>query len=331
MTMTKKISALELCLIALVLSFLASAPLMLSPFQTRVLMHILFFGGMALAWNILSGLTGYWSFGHTAFVGIGAFASGLVEQQLGSIFSPSVRILLGGISAVGVSLLITLIIATPILRLRGIYFAIGMLCFAEIFGEMSRNFSIFKGTLGISYPPLLFAGLNRLQSAFYAFLAVFVVTGLVFALVRRSRLGVGLVCVGQDEDTAAMMGVPTERYKIVAFVISAALTTIFGVIYAHSLGFITSSSVFRTDISLNLILYCMVGGIGTLYGPVIGATIMILLTEVVLGEVLNLHMMLTGLVLIAIVAFAPKGLLGMLSLRPNAEKRAPAPALEPQS
>jgi branched-chain amino acid transport system permease protein len=331
MTVTKKISAVELCLIALVLSLLASSPLVLSPFQTRVVMHILFFGGMALAWNMLSGLTGYWSFGHTAFVGIGAFASGLIEQQFGSMFSPSVKILLGGVFAVGVSVLMTLIIAIPILRLRGIYFAIGMLCFAEILGEMSRNFNIFKGALGISYPPLLFAGLNRLQSAFYAFLAVFVVTGLVFVLVRRSRFGVGLVCVGQDEDTASMMGIPTERYKIVAFVISAALTTIFGVIYSHSLGFITSSSVFRTDMSLNLILYCMVGGIGTLYGPVIGAAIMVILTEVVLGELLNLHMMLTGLVLIAIVTFFPKGLFGTLSLHLNAERRAQAPALEPQS
>jgi branched-chain amino acid transport system permease protein len=286
---------------------------------------------VALAWNMFSGLTGYWSFGHTAFIGIGAFASGLLEQKLGSSLAPNLKIAVGGLLALGVSAVIALIVATPILRLRGIYFAIGMLCFAEILGEISRNFDIFGGTLGISYVPMMLPGLNRLQSSFYAFLVVFMMTGLIFIMIRRSRLGIGLVCIGQDEDTAAMMGIPTEMFKRSAFVISAVLTTAFGVIYAHSLGFVTSGSVFRTDISLNLIVYCMVGGIGTLYGPVLGATIMIILTEVLLGEVLNLHLMLTGLVLIAIVTFAPQGLLGMLPLKPGLRLRRPGAALEPQS
>ena len=105
---------------------------------------------------------------------------------------------------------------------------------------------------------------------------------------------------------------PTERYKLIAFVLSAVLTSIGGVLYGYSLGFISTGSVFRIDISLNLILYSMLGGIGTVAGPVVGAALMIILTQVVLGDLLDLHMALTGAVLIAMVTLAPKGIMGLV-------------------
>src|SRR3546814_14567378 len=100
--------------------------------------------------------------------------------------------------------------------------------------------------------------MNKTQLFYYLFLLLFVATALIFLWLRGSRLGIGLTCVGQDEDTAAMLGVPTERYKRLAFILGAVLAAIGGALYGHSLGFISTGSVFRTDISLNVILFCMI-------------------------------------------------------------------------
>lgn len=286
-------------------------PFVLPPFQLRLAQQILLFGGMAVGWGLLGGFTSYWSFGHTAFFGLGAFAAGLLGQQLDPGLSVAVKLLIGMVFAIGLALIAAIAIAIPVLKLRGIYFAIAMLAFAEILGEITKTFDSFHGTSGFPLPALLVPGLTKVQLFYFLFLLLFLVNAAVFVWLRRSRIGMGLICIGQDEDTAAMLGIPTERYKLIAFVLSAVLTSIGGVLYGYSLGFISTGSVFRIDISLNLILYSMLGGIGTLAGPVIGAALMIILTQVVLGDLLDLHMALTGAVLIAMVTLAPKGLMGL--------------------
>ena len=188
-----------------------------------------------------------------------------------------------------------------------------MLAFAQILGEVSKTFEFFQGAYGFALPMVAGFGLQKVQVFYLLFLIFSLVCMGVFVVVKRSRLGVGLTCVGQDEDTAAMLGIPSERYKLIAFILSAVLTSAGGVLYAYSLGFITTGTVFRIDISLNLILFSMVGGIGTVAGPMIGALIIIVLTQVLLGDLLDLHMMITGAALIAIVILAPKGLLGLIS------------------
>jgi branched-chain amino acid transport system permease protein len=107
-----------------------------------------------------------------------------------------------------------------------------------------------------------------------------------------------------------MLGVPTTRYKIIVFIISAVLVGFLGVIYAHSLGFITAPSVFRTDFSLNMIIYSLLGGIGTLIGPVIGAFLRVVLTQVLLSDFLNVHMLITGIVVVLVVLLVPGGIVG---------------------
>ncbi|WP_119462601.1 branched-chain amino acid ABC transporter permease [Rhodospirillaceae bacterium SYSU D60014] len=307
----KPVPATVWALAALLLAGAVVLPFVASPFHLRLAQQILLFGGLAVAWNLLGGFTTYWSFGHAAFFGLGAFAAGLLGQQLGAEFSVAARLIIGLAFAVAISLVAAVAVALPVLRLRGIYFAIAMLAFAQILGEVSKTFDLFQGAMGFPLPLLKFPGLEKVQLFYFLFLLFCLVSVAVFVLVKRSRLGVGLTCIGQDEDTAAMLGVPTERYKLVAFVLSAMLTAAGGVLYVYGLGFMTSETVFRIDISLNLILFSMVGGIGTVAGPLIGATIMILLTQVVLGDLLDLHMMLTGAVLIAMVILAPKGLLGL--------------------
>lgn len=313
------------CTLLLVLAL--AVPFIASPFQMRLAQQVLLFGGMAVAWNLLGGFTTYWSFGHTAFFGLGAFAAGLLAQSLGPDVSPEMRMGLGILLAVGLSLIAAVAIALPVLRLRGIYFAIAMLAFAQILGEVTKTFEFFQGAFGFPLPNVGVPGLQKVQVFYFLFLLFCVLCIAVFVAFRRSRLGVGLTCIGQDEDTAAMLGIPTERYKLTAFVLSAVLTSVGGVLYAYSLGFITTGSVFRIEISLNLILYSMVGGIGTVVGPILGAGIMTVLTQVVLGNLLDWHMMLTGAVLIAMVMLAPKGVIGLLRkqfARRKPESRKPA-------
>ncbi|HET6521530.1 MAG TPA: branched-chain amino acid ABC transporter ATP-binding protein/permease [Geminicoccaceae bacterium] len=293
------------------LGLLLVAPLWLAPFHVRVVQLIFLGAGLALAWTILGGFAGYFSFGHMAFVGMGAFAAALFEAHL-PLGGPVPTFIAALIFAVAVTGLFALAIAYPILRLRGIYFAIAMLGASLVLTELSSGIGFFQGALGMVLPGIEPRALRTETFYYYAFLlAGLVVLAVAFAI-RRSALGYGLVSIREDEDTARMLGVPTERYKIRVFVVSAMLTAVFGVLYAHSLGYITTDSVFRIDFSLNMIVYSMLGGLGTLAGPIIGATVMVVLTQVVLGHLLEIHMLVTGAVVVALMLLAPGGILGFV-------------------
>ncbi|MBL8672228.1 MAG: branched-chain amino acid ABC transporter permease [Alphaproteobacteria bacterium] len=288
---------------------LLTAPAYLTPFQVRVGQLFLFSAGLGVAWTILGGFAGYWSFGHTAFIGLGAFVAGAFELHvpLGSPVATMVAgTALGSLACAAVSA----VIAYPILRLRGIYFAIAMLGVSQVFAELTNNVDAFKGTMGINMPNAVPASMEPQTFFYYVFVAATALTLGVAFWVKVSRLGYGLVSIREDEDTARMLGVPTERYKIWAFVLSATLTGLLGIVYAHALGYITTGSVYRTDFSLNMIVYALLGGIGTIVGPVLGSALMVWLTQVVLGRLLDVHMFITGALLVAIVLLAPHGLVG---------------------
>ena len=151
------------------------------------------------------------------------------------------------------------------------------------------------------------------EAFFYElYLAAGLAVLLIAWAIRRSRFGAGLLSIREDEDTARMLGVPTERYKRIAFVISAVLTGVLGVIYAHSLGYITTDSVYRDDTNLNLVVFSLLGGMGTLFGPVIGAFLLVFITQVVLGRLLDFHLFATGLLLVILVLAAPGGVIGLV-------------------
>jgi branched-chain amino acid transport system permease protein len=180
-----------------------------------------------------------------------------------------------------------------------------------VLSELNNNVDVFGGSIGLVMPRLAAFGLRPEALFFYLLLAATTVAMVIAFCIRHARIGQGLAALREDEDTARMLGVPTERYKIAMFVLSAALTGAFGIIYAHSLGYITASSVYRIDFSLNMIVYNLLGGIGTLAGPLIGSAIMVVLTQVVLGRLLSVHMFITGALLVLLVLAAPKGILGL--------------------
>lgn len=299
---------IALGLIALLV--LALAPALMPPFYVRVGQQLLFSAGLGLAWAILGGLAGYWSFGHTAFIGLGAFAAGLFETKVG-LASNGLSFALGLLIGTGACALVAGLLAFPILRLRGIYFAIAMLGVSQVLSELTNNVDMFEGSMGLILPQLAPAGLNPETFFYYLFLAVTALTLVIAYVVKASRFGYGLLSIREDEDTARMLGVPTERYKRIAFVVSAVLTGMMGVIYAHSLGYITTESMYRDDTNLSLIVYSLLGGMGTLFGPVIGAALLVFVTQVVLARLLDFHLFATGLLLVLLVLAAPGGVIGL--------------------
>ena len=291
-------------------ALLAVAPLFLPPFYVRVGQLMLYSAGLALSWSILGGFAGYRSFGHTAFIGVGAFAAGLTENQVPD-WPVAWQVAAGALAGAAACALISGLLAVPILRLRGTFFAIAMLGVAHVLGELNNNIDIFQGSLGITLTNVVPDNLDPPVVFYEAFLALGTGVLLISVWIRYSRFGYGLLGIREDEDTARMLGVPTERYKRVAFVLSAVLTGLLGIVYAHSLGYITTGSVYRDDTSLDLIVFSLLGGIGTLIGPVIGAFLLVFLTQVVLGDLLDFHLFVTGLLLVVLILAAPDGLIGL--------------------
>jgi branched-chain amino acid transport system permease protein len=296
---------------AVTVMLLAVAPLFLSTFHVRVGQQVLFAAGLALSWNILGGFAGYWSFGHAAFLGLGAFIASLSISLLAALppVLAFVVALAVGSAACG---LVAALLAYPILRLRGIYFAIAMLGVSQVLAELNNNLDFMKGSMGIVLPRIQPRSFDPAIYYYYLFLIATSCTLVIAFAIKVGRIGYGLIAIREDEDTARMLGVPTERYKTMMFVLSAVLTGIFGIIYGWSLGYITTGSVYRTDFSLNMIVYSLLGGMGTLIGPIVGSFLMVVLTQVFLGKLLDLHMMFTGILLVAMVLLAPRGLVGFV-------------------
>ena len=315
--------------IALILGaaiLLAFAPLVLPPFYVRVGQLMLYSAGLAVAWTILGGFAGYASFGHAAFIGVGAFAAGLAEQSLPDL--PTVLLLPAGMLAgAAACAVLSALVAYPILRLRGTFFAIAMLGVCHVCAELNNNIDVLQGSLGLNFPPIAPPSWDPAIFFYQLYLATGTAVLLIAWQVRRSRFGAGLLSIREDEDTARMLGVPTERYKRQALVISAILTGLLGVLYGHSLGYITTDSVYRDDTNLNLIVYSLLGGMGTLFGPVIGAFMLVFIIQVVLARLLDFHLFATGLLLVILVLAAPGGVLGFVrswKLRRRAKRSAPA-------
>jgi branched-chain amino acid transport system permease protein len=315
--MTRAILALA------VVAAAAALPQFIPPFYVRVVQLFFFTASLALAWNIMGGFAGYWSFGHTVFIGMGAFAAAHFVGGLGIAAGP-----LQMAAGIGFGALFCMafaaVIAYPILRLRGIYFAIAMLGISQVAAELVNNISWFQGDVGLFLETRLPEGVEPERYFYYVFGAFLILSIAASRWIVSSRFGYGLLAIREDEDTAKMLGVPTELLKALGFVASAGLVGMLGAAYAYSLGYFTTGSVFRVDFSLNMIIYCLIGGIGTIAGPVIGAAVMLFLTQVVLGRMLDLHLLVTGLVVIVIVLSMPDGIMGLV--RSLGARRTAAPA-----
>jgi branched-chain amino acid transport system permease protein len=295
-------------------ALLAGALLPSNDYYLNLMVLTLLYAGLASAWNIVGGMAGQFSLGHTAFVGIGAYTSTVLFNYAG--ISPW----LGMLAGAALSMLLAVCIAFPTFRMRGVFFAMATLAFSEtvrILLIYSRKFVDLPYGLSIDFQP----GLARMVFAdrvSYVWLAggyLVLVLAAAFVL-SRSFVGFYLRAIRDNEDAAEATGVPVRRYKLLALLVSAAFSAIGGTLMAQYVMYIEPGTVFTVALSVDLALMSILGGVGTLAGPVLGAAIALpfreFLVEVFGDAASGTHLVVYGLLLIVIVVLLPQGLLGGL-------------------
>jgi branched-chain amino acid transport system permease protein len=290
----------NLALLAAVGLVLAWVPGALSVYQRSFLLFTMMYVVLALSWNIISGFTGYTSFGHVAFYGIGAYACAILVADYGWHW-----LLTLGAAAV-VSGVFAVAIGNPVLRLKGPYFAIAMLGTAEGTRVIATVWdSLTHGGLGISLPSA-----ETSFETYYAMLGLMVVTIAVAYAVGHSRFGVRLNAIREDEGAAEALGVNATVYKLAAFVLSAIFPAVAGGIQAYKVLYIDPPSVFFVQITIAMALMSMLGGKGTVIGPIVGAVVLYSAQELTWATVPTAHLIAYGLFIVLVARFLPRGLMG---------------------
>jgi len=254
-----------------------------------------------------AGLTGYVSFGHIAFFGMGAYTAGILIAKLG--WPWLLASLAGGLGAV----VLALVIGFPCLRLKGPYFAIAMLGLNEVLRVAVSYFErLTGGGSGLSLPALYAS-----VPIYYAMgLTAVAVTGLAYVIVT-SRFGLRLMTIREDEVAAESMGIDTFRYKLYAFLLSAVAPGIVGGLAARDQSYIEPISVFPLIMTITMIVMVLFGGKGTIWGPVLGAVLLFTLQEMIWARFIYLHQLLFGAIIITVVLLMPRGILGVLQQKYN--------------
>lgn len=280
------------------------APFLVGRYSLRFLTSVVMFAGLAVSWNIIGGLAGYFSFGHAVFFGMGAYAVAITMTKAGLSFWVGL-----GLAAV-VSTVFAVVIGLPVLRLKGHYFALVTLGIGEVVRGIVSNLTKLTGGGGGLSLPIYPGGIDVIYRTFYLLMLGTLVASLVTVYaILQSRFGYGLLAIREDEDAASMIGVPTTRYKITAFALSAMFFGIFGGIYAYWLTYVEPGDVFDIKISVLTLIMALLGGVGTFLGPLIGAIAFQLLSEVLWHRLLDFHTAFLGALMIVIVMFFPRGLM----------------------
>lgn len=260
---------------------------------------------LASNWNLTGGFTGYIDFGHAVFFGLGAYGTGILMSKLGVPFPAAV--LAGAI----VAAVFAVLIGSATLRLKGPYFSIAMLGTFVAMREIVRVARpLTGGGQGLTLPPYL----NRPLFYYVTLLLAIAVVALVW-YIRRSEFGSSLIAIREDEVGAEMRGINTTLHKITVFWIAAFLTGIVGGIWAFQNTFIDPDVVFFESRTVELVMMVMLGGLGTVAGPVVGAATIYWMRDVVWSNFAQFHLIVEGLLLIAIVLFFPYGIVGSLGDR----------------
>jgi len=257
---------------------------------------------LAQSWNFLAGYAGLISLGHAAFFGLGAYTTAMVVAHWGAPFW--VAAIGGGLMAAAFSAAVAL----PIFRFRGIYFAIGTLVLAEALRIWMINWDFTGGAQGIHLAP---GTGTSLMGFYYIMLCVAAGTTVLLVLILRTKLGMGLRAIGDNEDSAQNMGVNTFRAKLYAFLISAFIAGFIGGIHATKMASIEPYSIFSAMWTLSTVNTVIIGGTGTVLGPILGSIFVVFLSEL-LADYHTFHLVITGIILILVIRLIPAGIWGQI-------------------
>lgn len=286
--------------LVIALAVLASLPWWGSDVMVQFGINALLLAVLAQGWNIIGGYTGYASFGNSVFYGLGSYGVAIAMVQWHLPFG--VGLAFGVLLAVAFALLL----GVPVLRLRGHYFAIATLALAGVMAAIVSNVPLAGQNIGLVLPPLnddrLFYGLA---------LGLLVIATAVVWWLTRSRFGFGLIAIRENEDGAAVMGVNTTLYKVLAFALSGVLSSLAGGIHAYWITFLDPESAFDIGLNVKMIIMAVFGGAGTVLGPVIGAFTLSAISEWLSSEVTSIATLFFGVVIIAAVVLMPHGLMDL--------------------
>jgi branched-chain amino acid transport system permease protein len=284
------------------------------PFYLNILVLILFYAAASSAWNLVGGYAGQLSLGHAAFFGIGAYTSTLLYLKFS--VSPWLGLLMGG----GLAMLFAVGISYPCFRLRGPFFALATIAFAEVMRILSLHFrEVTQGGVGLTIPfkPGLgnFIFGDKKTYAFIAYAFLLVMVGISF-LLERSRAGYYLAALRDDEDVSEATGINTSRHKLGVMIISAFFTAAAGTFYAQYMAFIDPDIVFSLGFSIHLAMLSIIGGMGTIIGPILGSFILTPLDAFLRGWLGGLYaglgFIVYGSILIIVVTYLPDGVIKWL-------------------
>jgi len=308
-------NAIKMMLFGIVGIILLAVPHFIPDYHTHLLIAVLFFGYLGAAWNILGGYAGQFSFGHTAFFGVGAFTSSLLQIHAG--VNPWIGMILAGIAG----LIVSLFVGSLCFRygLKGPFFALAMLAIAEMLRLISIQWMTAKYPLGINIPLmedswLHFQFRNKVPY-YYIILCMTAASLFITDALEKRRIGSYFKAIRENEDAAESLGVNAFKYKLSAMGISAFMTAVGGTFYAQYYLTLDDEAAFGVANSIEILLGPIIGGSGTVFGPLLGAGILEFISETsrnYLGGYSGAHLMAYGAVLIVVIIFLPDGILGGL-------------------
>lgn len=287
---------------ALLVAALAAVPFLAVPrYAVAFLLLTFMYVALASSWNLISGFTGYVSFGHVAFFGVGAYTAAILITKLKVFWL--LAALAGGVASVMLAVPLGLIA----LRLKGPYFAIAMLGLAEALNIIATVWEpVTRGGAGIYLPPVL-----DLEAIYFTQLALAVTVVTLTAVVAGSKFGLRLLAIREDEGAIEALGFNTTLYKLAALLMSAFFPGIAGGVFAWYTSYIDPPTVFSTAITLRMIIMTMFGGAGTVLGPVVGAVVLSVVYEMLWASFPFIHQSLLGVLVILLVVFLPGGLMSL--------------------
>jgi len=292
---------LRIGLIVAVLAILAGVPWFGSDVLVQFGINALLLAVLAQGWNIIGGYAGYASFGNSVFYGLGSYGVAIAMVQWRLPFS------VGMLFGVGLAVAFALLLGLPVLRLRGHYFAIATLALSQVMTAIVSNVSLAGQNIGLVLPPL-----NNDPLFYELALGLLVAATLSVFGLTRSRFGFGLIAIRENEEGAAVMGVNTTLYKVLAFALSGVFSALAGGIHVYWVTFLDPGSAFDLGLNVKMIIMAVFGGPGTVLGPVFGAISLSAISEVLASEATSSAGLFFGIVIVAAVVLMPRGLADML-------------------
>lgn len=255
---------------------------------------------LAQGWNIIGGYTGYASFGNSVFYGLGSYGVAIAMVQWHLPFGVGMGF------GVVLAVVFAVLLGIPVLRLKGHYFAIATLALSQVMAAIVSNIPLAGQNIGLVLPPL-----NNDRLFYELSLGLLVIATLTVFWLTRSRFGFGLIAIRENEEGAAVMGVNTTLYKVMAFALSGIFSALAGGIHAYWITFLDPDSAFDISLNVKMIIMAVFGGAGTVLGPIVGAVSLSAISEFLSSEVTSIAGLFFGIVIVAAVVLMPRGLADM--------------------